>query len=109
MHESVSDDRLARINPKMLNARPDKVTKKNAIHLNADKADIDQWIKDECYVASYSLGKPGDEVIAPPTVDKELALVILPSFRVVAVVNGDGERTDGNSVSRGGMSYTILK
>lgn len=109
VHESVTDERLARINPRMLNGRPDRLTKKNVRWLDVSREQGDQWISEGCHIASYDLGQPGDEVIAPPIADKQLALVILPSFRVVAVVEGQGESTDGDNTNACGMMYTILR
>lgn len=110
LHESVTTERLATIHPRMLNARPDRVTKKNAIYLNATREQVEQWIVGEHYISSYNLGGVGDEVIAPPTVDEQLALVILPTFKIIAVVDGQGEATDGDTAAAPcGMKYTILR
>lgn len=108
LHENVTDDRLAKINPRMLNGRPEKLTKKNARHIDATKEQIEAWIAAGCHVAAYDLGDVGSEVIAPPTAVDDLMLVMLPSFRVMAKCEGSGERTDGDGVKAVGLTYTIL-
>ena len=109
LHESVTDDRLARINPRMLNGKPELLTRKNAIYLDATKEQIDEWIAARCRIASYDLGTVGDVVIAPPATDEQLKLVVLPQYTVVAKCEGQGERTDGERHSQGALVYTILR
>lgn len=109
LHESVTDERLARISPRMLNGKPELLTKKNAIYLDATKEQVTEWIAARCRIASYDLGAVGDVVIAPPTTDEQLKLVILPQFEIVAKCEGQGERTDGDRQSQGGLVYTILR
>ena len=108
LHESVTDERLGRINPKMLNAKPELLTKKNSRYLDASKDQIESWLAAGCHIAAYDLGGIGDEVIAPPTTMDDLMLVVLPSFRVVAKCEGTGERTDGDKHTAVGLTYTIL-
>ena len=93
----------------MINGKPERLTKKHAAFLEASALQIKEWIDMGCYVASYELGAVGDEVVAPPTTDATLALVILPSFHVIAVVEGNGETSDGDETSACGMTFTIVR
>lgn len=106
---SVTDERLARIHPAMLNGRPDRLTSENAHHLDAPRETVAEWIASEYMVASYDLGKPGDEIVAPMYVDEDLNVVVLPSFSVVAVCTGAGQASDGDSVTSCEMYFTILR
>jgi len=106
---SVTDERLARIHPAMRNGRPDRITAENAHHLDAPRDTVDEWIAREYMVASYDLGNPGDEIVAPPYVDEQLHVVVLPSFRVVAVCTGAGETNDGDRMTPCEMCFTILR
>lgn len=108
LHDSVTDERLARIHPRMLNGKPERLDKRAGSYLDAAPARVKQWIAEGCLIASYALGAPGDEVVAPPTTDNSLMLVVLPSFRVVAVVTGQGESHDGDHTAAVEMAFTIL-
>ena len=109
VHESVTDERLARINPRMLNGRPERLSKNHTSVLDATREQFERWIEDGCYVAPYDLGKIGEEVIAPPVTDKQLALVLQPSFCVVAVIEGTGETIGDEEPVRHAMAFTILR
>jgi hypothetical protein len=106
---SVTDDRLSRVHPRMLNGRPDLITAKLASHLDATADQIREWTASHHYVAPYDLGEAGSEIIAPPTTDDASKVVRLPSFRAVAACKGSGESFNGETSRPREMTYTILR
>jgi hypothetical protein len=106
---SVTDDRLNRVHPRMLNGRPDLITAKIASHLDATTEQIREWTASPHYVAPYDLGEVGGEIIAPPTTDDAAKMVRLPSYSVVAVCKGSCESFDGDNIQPLGLTYTILR
>lgn len=108
LHESVTDERLSRIPAAMLGVQPERLTKAHDAQIDAPRSDVARWIADRCLIAPYDLGAPGDEVVALPKADRELHIVVLPSYRIVAVTTGAGESYDGESASPRAMRYTIL-
>jgi hypothetical protein len=106
---SVTDDRLGRVHPRMLNGRPDLMKKALASHLDATTEQVREWTASPHYVAPYDLGEVGSEIIAPPTTDDAAKMVRLPSYSVVAVCKGSGESFDGDNIQPLGLTYTILR
>jgi hypothetical protein len=106
---SVTDERLAHLHPHMMNGRPTRLTRQVVRHLDVPQQTANEWIIAGHYLASYDLGMPGDEIIAPPTTDSDLMVVSLPSYWVVAVCGGRGEATDGENTQACEMNYTILR
>jgi hypothetical protein len=109
LHESVTDERLAKINPRMLTGKPERLTDENCIYLDADRAQLEQWIADRCFIVPFVIGPVGEEAVGPPTTIEEQSLVYLPSFRIVAICEGQGMRTDRDEVSTSEMTFTILR
>jgi hypothetical protein len=109
LHESVTEERLAKINPKMLTGKPERLTDENCVYLDADREQLEQWIADRCFIVPFVLGPVGEEVIGPPATNEEQSLVYLPSFRIVAICDGQGIRTDRDEVSTSEMTFTILR
>jgi hypothetical protein len=106
---SVTDDRLGRVHPRMLNGRPDLMKKALASHINATTEQVREWTASPHYVAPYDLGEVGSEIIAPPTTDDAAKMVRLPSYGVVAVCRGSGESFDGDTSQPRELTYTILR
>lgn len=106
---SVTDDRLNRVHPRMLNGRPDLITAKIASHLDATTEQVGEWTSSPHYVAPYDLGEAVSEIIAPPTTDDAAKMVRLPSYSVVAVCKGSSESFDGDNIQPRELTYTIMR
>ena len=111
LHASCSEDRVSRMNPSIMlghAVRPNDLRMLNRIGLNI--ADGDQLAARGCVVLPGRIGNVGGEVVAPPIADKELMLVIMPSYTVVRHLDGAGEsyNEDEDESRPIRMTYTIL-
>ncbi len=107
LHESVTAERLAASDPTVMLGHAVPPTKAAQYIDGLD--DAEELEQAGYIVVPYRIGVVGGTVIAPPTTERELMLVVLPTLRVVRHVQGAGQSFDGDEASEPReMTYTVL-
>lgn len=112
LHESVSPDRLARALRENM-CTPEPLSNRVIGYLDVGGDTARGWVQAGYYIVGGRYGAVGAEVVGQPRTDRDLALVILPSWRVVAYVNGTGTSLRDIDVEDDGpelraITYTVL-
>lgn len=103
LHESITEERLQKMDDGIMLGHA--IDKKDSQRAGFDW----KWDKDH-FAVPGKFGEPGEEVVCPPTTDKDLGLVVLPSYQVVEHVDGVGSSFDGDYQSDPRpMTWTILR
>lgn len=111
LHQSVTAERMDRINDAIMLGNAVRLTDARALsRAGIEIENADQLDREGCVLVPYRIGTIGEQVVAPPKLDKDLMLVTLPSYTVVGYVEGAGESFDGDDTRRlDSLIYTILR